>query len=152
MESIVVVGAGQAGASCVAKLRAEGFEGQITLIGDEPAPPYQRPPLSKAYLLGDMALERLYLRPLEWYADQNIDLRMGQPVEGLDAAAKTVTVAGEAISYDALVLATGSTPRRLPDTIGGDLAGVHVVRTLADVDNMEPEVREGGRDLIVGGG
>ncbi len=152
MDRIIVVGAGQAGAACVAKLRAEGFEGAITLIGDEPAPPYQRPPLSKAYLLGDMELERLYLRPLEWYAENTIDLRMGQPVEAVDASAKTVTVGGEALPYDALVFATGSTPRHLPAEIGGNLRGVHVVRTLADVDAMEPQVREDGRALIVGGG
>ena len=152
MERIIVIGAGQAGASCVAKLRAEGFDGAITLIGDEPAPPYQRPPLSKAYLLGDMELARLYLRPLEWYAENAIDLRTGTPVEAVDAAAKTVTVGGEPLPYDALVLATGSTPRHLPSEIGGDLQGVHVVRTLADVDTMEPEVREGQRVLIVGGG
>ncbi|MEJ6391057.1 NAD(P)/FAD-dependent oxidoreductase [Gymnodinialimonas ulvae] len=152
MDRIIVIGAGQAGASCVAKLRAEGFDGALTLIGDEPAPPYQRPPLSKAYLLGDMALERLYLRPSDWYAENTIDLRMGQAVEAVDAAAKTVTVAGAALPYDALVFATGSTPRRLPAEIGGSLKGVHVVRTLADVDAMEPEVTPDRRVLIVGGG
>ncbi len=152
MERIIVIGAGQAGAACVAKLRAEGFAGSITLIGDEPVPPYQRPPLSKAYLLGDMELERLYLRPLDWYSENDIDLRMGLPVEAVDAAAKTVTVAGEVLPYDALVLATGSTPRHLPREIGGGLRGVHVVRTLADVDAMEPAVAADRRCLIVGGG
>lgn len=152
MEKIIVIGAGQAGASCVAKLRAEGFDGAITLIGDEPVPPYQRPPLSKAYLLGEMALERLFLRPEAWYADNDITLRLGASVDAIDASAKTVAVGGEALPYDALVLATGSTPRRLPAAIGGDLAGVHVVRTLADVDAMKPEVTEGRRALIVGGG
>ncbi|MBQ1202777.1 MAG: FAD-dependent oxidoreductase, partial [Loktanella sp.] len=76
MTQVVVVGAGQAGASVVAKLRAEGFTGAVTLIGAEKVPPYQRPPLSKAYLLGDLAQERLYLRPAEFYADQDIDLRL----------------------------------------------------------------------------
>ncbi|MBF9044518.1 FAD-dependent oxidoreductase [Rhodobacterales bacterium HKCCE4037] len=152
MDRIIVIGAGQGGAACVAKLRAEGFEGNITLIGEETAPPYQRPPLSKAYLLGEMALERLYLRPLDWYAEHTVDLRLGQPVEAVDATARTVTVAGETMPYDALVLATGSTPRKLPPEIGGGLRGVHVVRTLADVDAMEPEVRANGRALIVGGG
>lgn len=152
MDKIIVIGAGQAGASCVAKLRAEGFEGTITLIGDEPIPPYQRPPLSKAYLLGDMALERLFLRPEAWYPDHGIELRLGASVDAIDAAEKTVSVAGDTLPYDALVLATGSTPRRLPAKIGGDLAGVHVVRTLADVDAMEPEVTGDRRALIVGGG
>ncbi len=152
MDRIVVVGAGQAGASCVAKVRAEGFGGAITLIGEEPVPPYQRPPLSKAYLLGDMALERLFLRPEAWYAEHDVDLRLGQPVTDVDAAARTVTLGDDVLPYDALVLATGSTPRRLPDTIGGDLRGVHVVRTLADVDAMEPGMIEDRRALIVGGG
>ncbi|MBY4894512.1 FAD-dependent oxidoreductase [Rhodobacteraceae bacterium N5(2021)] len=152
MEKIIVIGAGQAGASCVAKLRAEGYEGAITLIGDEPVPPYQRPPLSKAYLLGEMALDRLFLRPEAWYAENGIELRLGAPVDAIDAGAKTVTVGRDVLPYDALVLATGSTPRRLPAKIGGDLAGVHVVRTLADVDAMEPEVTQGRRALIVGGG
>lgn len=152
MDKIIVIGAGQAGASCVAKLRAEGFEGTITLIGDEPIPPYQRPPLSKAYLLGDMALERLFLRPEAWYPDHGIELRLGASVDAIDAAEKTISVAGDTLPYDALVLATGSTPRRLPANIGGDLAGVHVVRTLADVDAMEPEVTGDRRALIVGGG
>lgn len=152
MDRIVVVGAGQAGASCVAKVRAEGFGGAITLIGEEPVPPYQRPPLSKAYLLGDMALERLFLRPESWYAEHDVDLLLGQPVTDVDAAARTVTLGDDVLPYDALVLATGSTPRRLPDTIGGDLRGVHVVRTLADVDAMEPGMIEDRRALIVGGG
>lgn len=152
MDKIIVIGAGQAGASCVAKLRAEGFEGSIVLIGDEPVPPYQRPPLSKAYLLGDMALERLFLRPEAWYAENGIELRLGAAVDAIDAAARTVSVSGDVLSYDALVLATGSTPRRLPAAIGGDLDGVHVVRTLADVDAMEPAVVEGRHALIVGGG
>ncbi|ABD53357.1 NAD(P)/FAD-dependent oxidoreductase [Jannaschia sp. CCS1] len=152
MDSIIVIGAGQAGASCVAKLRAEGFEGKITLIGDEPVPPYQRPPLSKAYLLGDMALERLFLRPEAWYADNEVELRLGAPVDAIDAAEKTISVEGDVLPYEALVLATGSTPRRLPAKIGGDLGGVHVVRTLADVDAMEPEVTGNRRALIVGGG
>ncbi len=152
MDQIIVIGAGQAGASCVARLRADGFEGRLTLIGAEPVPPYQRPPLSKAYLLGEMALDRLFLRPEAWYADHDVTLRLGQPVTDVDAAAQTVTVGGEVLPYDALVLATGSTPRHLPATIGGELAGVHFVRTLADVDAMEPEVVADRRALIVGGG
>ncbi|MCI2399483.1 FAD/NAD(P)-binding oxidoreductase [Aliiroseovarius subalbicans] len=152
MSHIVVIGAGQAGASLVAKLRNSGFDGQVTLIGEEPAPPYQRPPLSKAYLLGDLELERLYLRPESFYADQGITLRLKTRVDAIDPGAKTVSVGGEALSYDQLALTTGSTPNRLPASIGGDLPGVHVVRTLADVDAMEPEFVEGHRVLIVGGG
>ncbi|WP_171131939.1 MULTISPECIES: NAD(P)/FAD-dependent oxidoreductase [unclassified Ruegeria] len=152
MSHFVVIGAGQAGASLVARLRKDGFDGEITLIGAEPHLPYQRPPLSKAYLLGEMELERLFLRPESFYAENNITLRLGQPVTDIDPQAKTVTVAGEVISYDELALTTGSEPRRLPAAIGGDLEGVHVVRDLAHVDDMGPFVTEGARALIVGGG
>ena len=152
MNHIVVIGAGQAGCSLAIKLRALGFDGQITLIGEEPAPPYQRPPLSKAYLLGEMQRERLYLRPPAFYDDQNITLRLGQRAQAIDPAARTVTVDGQTIAYDQLVLATGSVPRRLPAAIGGDLPGVYTVRTLADADAMAPEFAAGRRVLIVGGG
>ena len=114
MSHIVVIGAGQAGSALVARLRSQGHAGPITLIGAEPAPPYQRPPLSKAYLMGQMEAERLWLRSNEFYAEQDITLRLGQPVTAIDPAAKTVTVGGETLSYDELALTTGSTPRRLP--------------------------------------
>ena len=152
MTHVVVIGAGQAGSSCVAKLRNGGFDGKITLIGAEPVPPYQRPPLSKAYLLGDMAVERLFLRPEAFYSDHQIELRMNARVEAIDTAAQTIKVAGEVIAYGNLVLTTGSVPRRLPTSIGGDLEGVHVVRDLADVDAMGPRFVKGARVLIVGGG
>ncbi len=152
MKNVVVIGAGQAGASVVARLRAKGFEGAVTLIGAEPVPPYQRPPLSKKYLLGEMELERLFLRPLSFYEEQRIDLHLNTVVDTIDRTAKVVIAGENRIPYDALVLATGSTPRRLPAAIGGDLQGVHTVRDLADVDAMAPEFREGARVLIVGGG
>ena len=149
---VVVIGAGQAGAAVVAKLRALGFSGEITLIGAEPAPPYQRPPLSKAYLLGEMEEERLWLRSPEFYADNAIALRLGEAVSAIDPMARKVTLGDEAIAYDALVLTTGSTPRRLPAAVGGDLAGVYTVRTLVDVDGMRSEFAPGRRLVIVGGG
>ncbi|MEO0381549.1 MAG: FAD-dependent oxidoreductase [Pseudomonadota bacterium] len=152
MDHVVVIGAGQAGASCVAKLRNGGFEGQVTLIGAEPVPPYQRPPLSKAYLMGEMPLERLFLRPEAFYADQSINLRLGVEVSAIDTDAKTVTADGDVLEYSDLVLATGSVPRHLPSAIGGDLDGVYVVRDLQDVDAMAPRFVEGARVLIVGGG
>ena len=152
MTHVIVIGAGQAGASCVAKLRSEGFEGGITLIGAEPVIPYQRPPLSKAYLLGEMSVERLYLRPENFYEEQNIELRLGARATGIDTEAQTVTLGDEVLGYDDLVLATGSVPRRLPASIGGDLDGVFTVRGLADVDAMAPRFTEGARVLIVGGG
>jgi len=149
---VVIVGAGQAGAALAAKLRALGHQGPITMIGEEPAPPYQRPPLSKAYLMDEMEEERLWLRAPEFYAENAIGLRLGQQVTGIDRAAKTVTVGGETIPYDHLALTTGSTPRRLPAAIGGDLPGVYTVRTLADVDAMRAEFQPGRRVIIVGGG
>ncbi len=152
MSHIVVVGAGQAGSSVVAKLRNSGFEGQITMIGAEDEPPYQRPPLSKKYLLGEMDLERLYLRPLSFYQENDINLRLGQRVTGVDASAKTIRIGDETLNYDQLVLTTGSVPHRLPAAIGGDLGGVHVVRDLKDVDAMAPAFVENARVLIVGGG
>lgn len=152
MTHVVVIGAGQAGSSLVAKLRNSGFDGEITLIGAESVPPYQRPPLSKAYLLGDMALDRLFLRPESFYPEHRIDLRLNQRVTGIDRATRTVSVNGDVLAYDHLVLTTGSEPRRLPASIGGALSGVYLVRDLADVDAMGPHVTAGKRVLIVGGG
>src|SRR6056297_948353 len=152
MSGIVIVGGGQAGASLAFKLRALGHDGPVTLVGEEPEPPYQRPPLSKAYLLGEMTRERLYLRPETAYAEKEITLRTGARVSAIDTGARTVSLGGETLGYDHLALTTGSRPRRLPAAIGGDLGGVYTVRTLADIDTMAGEFREGARLLIVGGG
>ncbi len=152
MGHIIVIGAGQAGASLTAKLRNLEYEGDITLIGEEPVLPYQRPPLSKGYLLGDMTRERLFLRPEEFYENQNIKVRLGVKISTIDPVAKTVAVGDEVLAYDDLALTTGSTPHHLPAAIGGALQGVHVVRTLADIDAMEPEFSAGKNVLIVGGG
>lgn len=152
MVKVIVIGAGQAGSSLVSKLRNDGFDGEVTLIGAEPVVPYQRPPLSKAYLLGDMELERLYLRPRSFYDEQNITLRLGETVDAVDAAAHTIRLGGETLDYDELVFTTGSDPRQLPAAVGGDLEGVYVVRGLADVDAMAPEFAQGRRVLIIGGG
>ncbi|MCC5993264.1 MAG: FAD-dependent oxidoreductase [Rhodobacteraceae bacterium] len=152
MDRIVVVGAGQAGASLVARLRQKGFGAKITLIGEEPVPPYQRPPLSKAYLLGELSQERLFLRPESFYAEHDIDLRLGVPVSAIDRGARVVRLGDETLPYDHLALTTGSVPRRLPAAIGGDLDGVHVVRSIADVDGMAGEFMAGRHVVIVGGG
>ena len=149
---VVIVGAGQAGAALAAKLRALGHQGEIVMLGDEPSPPYQRPPLSKAYLLGDIGEDRLWLRTPEFWVENKIDLRLGQPVTAIDPVAKTITVGGVPLDFDHLALTTGSTPRRLPAAIGGDLAGVYTVRSLADVDAMRGEFQPGRRAIIVGGG
>ena len=152
MSGIVIIGACQAGSSLAIKLRALGYQGTVTLIGEEPYAPYQRPPLSKTYLFGEMALERLYLRPEEVYRDQNIELRLGTQVTAIDPVAHVISLGAETLSYDKLALTTGSTPRLLPEAIGGRLKNVFAVRGLADVDAMRPAFERGGHVLIIGGG
>lgn len=153
MSHIVVIGAGQAGASLVAKLRSDGFEGDITLLGAEENPPYQRPALSKAYLLGEMEKGRLFLRPRDWYETNNITLRTQTRAVDVDCDAQTVTLAdGETLHYDHLAFATGSHPIQLPSECGGKLDGVYTVRDLKDADSMAPEFVAGRRAVIIGGG
>jgi 3-phenylpropionate/trans-cinnamate dioxygenase ferredoxin reductase subunit len=153
MQHFVVIGGGQAGATLVARLRADGFDGKITLIGAEPVHPYQRPPLSKAYMLGEMELSRLLLRAPEWYAENNIDLMLDTRVVGVNAEAKTITLQGEVeMAYDELAICTGSHPRTLPAAIGGNLDGVYTVRDLKDADTMAPEFTAGRKLLVIGGG
>ncbi|WP_295043485.1 FAD-dependent oxidoreductase [uncultured Paracoccus sp.] len=149
---IVIVGAGQAAASMAARLRARGHDGDITVIGAEPAAPYQRPPLSKAYLLGQMGLDRLVLRGPDWWHDQGIALRTGETAHAIDAAQHVVVTEKARIGYDALVLTTGAHARRLPAAMGGDLCGVHVIRSLADVDMLAPQMVAGRRLIVIGGG
>jgi len=152
MTKTVIIGAGQAGSALAAKLRNSGYTGDITLIGGETAPPYQRPPLSKKYMMGDMDLERLYLRPMEFYADQNITLMLDTQVTAIDRDAKTVQTSQGYIAYDQLVLTTGSWPRKLPEKIGGTLQGVYTMRDLRDADALASEIKQGARCLIIGGG
>ena len=152
MERIVIVGAGQAGAQLAATLRAEGFDGALTLIGAEPDAPYQRPPLSKAYLLGELARERLHLRPARFYEQNRIDLRLDAAAEAISTVDRTVTAGGETIPWDALALCTGAAASALPESCTAGLGGVHVLRTIADADALAPEIAEGRRLLVVGGG
>ena len=152
MGRIVIIGAGQSGASLAEKLRVAGHTGDITLIGAEPEPPYERPPLSKGYLLGDMKKERLYLRPLSVYEDKKITLRLGTGVTKIDPAAQQIFCGAEAITYDQLALTMGSLPNKLPAKIGGNLPGVYTVRALACIDKIEPRFKAGARVLVVGGG
>ncbi|MEP3297054.1 MAG: FAD-dependent oxidoreductase [Pseudoruegeria sp.] len=152
MTHVVLIGAGQAASSLAFKLRNLGYEGDITIIGEEPVLPYQRPPLSKAYLLGDMARDRLFLRPQNNYDEANISVQLGERVTALSTTDKTIHLGDNTLSYDELVLTTGSKPIRLPAAVGGDLRGVFCVRTLDDIDAMSSEFREGARVLIVGGG
>lgn len=150
---LVIVGAGQAAFALASKLRALKDERPITIIGSEDAYPYQRPPLSKKYLLGEMSFDRLMFRPEEWYAENNVDIRLSTWVEEIDRAAKTVRMQdGSTISYDKLVLATGAAPRLLPASIGGDLEGVLTVRDKRDADRLVEEMKPGRRLLVIGGG
>jgi 3-phenylpropionate/trans-cinnamate dioxygenase ferredoxin reductase subunit len=150
---LVIIGAGQAGFALAAKLRALKDERPILLLGSEPCLPYQRPPLSKKYLLGEMSFDRLLFRPRAWYEENNVEIRLSTPVEAVDREARTVRLFdGSTIAYDTLVFATGATPRRLPSQIGGDLDGVYTARDKADADRLADEMKAGRRLLIVGGG
>ncbi|MFZ3582075.1 NAD(P)/FAD-dependent oxidoreductase [Loktanella sp. DJP18] len=153
MRRIVVIGGGQAAAALIGKLVAEGVQDGITLVCAEPIVPYQRPPLSKAYLLGEMSRDRLFFRPEGWYAENGVTVLLGTRAVGVDAAARTVTLSGGCVlAYDDLVLTTGAWPRTLPAAIGGTLDNVYAVRDLSDADAMAPAFAAGARCLIVGGG
>jgi 3-phenylpropionate/trans-cinnamate dioxygenase ferredoxin reductase subunit len=152
MAAMVIVGAGHAAGQAAASLRQEGHEGEIVIIGDEPHIPYQRPPLSKQYLSGEQGLERVYLRPEKFYADKDITVQTGVRVESIDTGAHSVTTdKGESVAYDKLLLATGSRPRML-NIPGSDLAGIHYLRTIADVDAIREAFAPGKKLVIVGGG
>ena len=149
---IVVIGGGQAGAQALQSLRQGGYAGALTLVGDEPALPYQRPPLSKAYMKGEMTEERLYFRPAPWYQDQNIEVILSTPAKSIDRANRTVELAhGGHLDYDALIIATGSRPRVLPIK-GATLHGVHDLRDLSDVERIRPNMVAGRKMVIVGAG
>lgn len=150
--NVVVIGAGQAAAQCVESLRRRGYGGGITVVGEETWLPYQRPPLSKKYLAGELPVERLLLRQQAFYAEHRVDLRLGQRVAQIDRTARRAVLAdGTPLPYDALVIATGSRPRRLP-LPGIDLQGVHVLRSIADADTLRTAARPGAKAVILGGG
>jgi 3-phenylpropionate/trans-cinnamate dioxygenase ferredoxin reductase subunit len=150
---LVIVGAGQAGFALAAKLRMLKDARPITILGSEPVLPYQRPPLSKKYLLGEMDFDRLLFRPEAWYGENDVEIRLSTPVEAIDRENRTVRLYdGSDIAYEALAFATGATPRRLPAAIGGDLEGVFTVRDKADADRLATEMKPGHRLLILGGG
>lgn len=152
-EKVVIVGGGQAAVSASLRLRKGGYQGQIEMLCDEPGIPYQRPPLSKKYLKGELTLERLHLRPAGFFDAQQIKLCLGTQALFIDRVNRKVATDGNRkIPYDKLILATGATPRSLPEDIGGKLANVHTFRTLADADHLRGVIRPGQRMLIVGGG
>jgi 3-phenylpropionate/trans-cinnamate dioxygenase ferredoxin reductase component len=149
---VIIIGAGQAGGETAQRLRQAGFDGDITLIGEEPAPPYQRPPLSKAYLKGEYDMDRLLLRPASVYAEENITLLTSLRAVWIDRANRRVRVeGGRELPYDVLVLATGAKPRKLP-LVGADLDGVHLFRTVADADALRPRMVSGAKLVVVGAG
>ena len=149
---IVIAGAGHAGGSVAAMLRQLGWHGGITLIGEEPIPPYQRPPLSKAWLKGEATAESLALRPATFYPGVTIDLRLRTRVVGLDRAAKTVALSDNStLPYDYLILALGARARRLP-LPGADMAGVLELRSAADADSLKAALHPGAKLAIIGGG
>jgi 3-phenylpropionate/trans-cinnamate dioxygenase ferredoxin reductase subunit len=149
---VVIVGAGHAGGSAAAFLRQYGHVGPIVLIGDEPLLPYQRPPLSKAWLKGEADADSLQLKPSSWYEEAGVSLRLGGVVVSLNRGAKTVTLAsGEHLPYDYLILATGARARALPIP-GADLAGVLALRTAADAEALKGALGPGKRLAVVGGG
>jgi 3-phenylpropionate/trans-cinnamate dioxygenase ferredoxin reductase subunit len=151
-EHYVIIGAGQSGAQAVATLRAEGFAGDITMVGDEPFAPYQRPPLSKAYLMGTMERDRLFLKPDAFYKDARCELILGVSATAIDRGGKKVKLSdGQMLTYDKLLLATGSRVRKIRCP-GADLPGVHYLRGIADVDSLRAEFEQGRKLAIVGGG
>ncbi len=151
-EKLVIIGAGQAGSQAVQSLRAEGFDGPITMIGDEAYPPYQRPPLSKAYLLSNFERPRLFLKADSYYPDAGCELILNTGVSAIHRAERQVELSdGRKLAYDKLLLATGARVRRLRCP-GANLPGVHYLKTIADVDGLQAEFTAGKRIAIVGGG
>ena len=151
-QRVVIIGAGQAGGQAAYSLRLGGFAGEITLVGDEAAPPYQRPPLSKAYLKGELEAERLFLKPVDYYAEHDVDLITGDAASAIRLGDHEVTLAGgRTLAWDRLVIATGARPRKLA-LPGADLQGVSELRTLADVDRIRMAAVAGARLVVVGAG
>lgn len=149
-DSVVIVGAGHAAGQCIATLRQKKFPGQIVLIGDESWHPYQRPPLSKKYLAGEISAERLYFKPESFYAD--VDVHLNTRITEVNPATRIVTAdSGEPFGYDKLVLATGSRPRVLP-VDGNGLRGVHYLRSIRDVDRIRADLERSRKLVIVGAG
>ncbi|MGK5111205.1 MULTISPECIES: NAD(P)/FAD-dependent oxidoreductase [unclassified Geodermatophilus] len=147
----VIVGAGLAGAKAAETLREEGFDGPVVLVGAESERPYERPPLSKQYLLGAAAREKAYVHDEGWYAEHDVELRTGVRATRLDPAGHRLELdTGEALTYGKLLLATGSSPRRLP-VPGADLDTIRYLRTLPDADRLRSDLAEGGRRVVVVG-
>jgi 3-phenylpropionate/trans-cinnamate dioxygenase ferredoxin reductase subunit len=150
-DGAVIIGGGQAGLQCAASLRQMGFDGAVTIIAEEATPPYQRPPLSKAYLKGQMEEERLLLKTPDWFKGEKVKLRLSERALSVDLAARRVRTEKRELTYGALVLATGSRPRALP-VPGAELSGVFDLRTLEDVAAIKDAVQPGQRAVVIGAG
>lgn len=149
---VVIVGAGQAGYQCAESLRKEGYEGVITLIGDEEYPPYQRPPLSKSYLLGELDKLRLQFRARDYYAQHDISLLTGTSVKAIDAEAHRITLAnGDSLQYSKLVLSTGASVRRL-NLPGAEAKGICYLKTIDDIERIEEQLAAARKIVIIGTG
>lgn len=150
---VVLVGGGHAAAAFVNSVRRAGYSGKLTLVSEEPVPPYHRPPLSKKYLAESLAPSQILIRAEAWYLEQGTTLRLGRRVQRIEREAHCIVLDdGERIGFDRLVLLTGARPRRLPADIGGALHGVLAMRSLADADALAPYLVAGRRLLVVGGG
>jgi 3-phenylpropionate/trans-cinnamate dioxygenase ferredoxin reductase component len=150
--SFIIVGGGLAGALAAQTLREEGFDGSITLLGQEPNAPYERPPLSKDYLQGKADRDSIFVHAEPWYAEHGVDLSLGSVVTSLDPAARTVTTdTGAQLHFDKLLLATGSKPRRL-EVPGADFDGVYYLRNVEDSERIKIEFARARRAVIIGAG
>ncbi|MGH9072975.1 MAG: NAD(P)/FAD-dependent oxidoreductase, partial [Acidimicrobiales bacterium] len=151
-QTFVIVGGGLAGAKAAEALRVEGFEGRVVLLAEEPVRPYERPPLSKAYLRGEAGFDQAAVHKEGFYQAHDIELRTLTPVAAVAARAGQVVLAsGEALSYDALLLATGATPRRLP-VPGAELQGVRYLRDLSEADDLRRGIEAAARVVVIGAG
>ena len=151
-DAYLIVGASLAGASAAQTLRDEGFDGQVVLIGDENELPYERPPLSKDYLMGKSGREKIFAHPGEWYQENNIELRLGQTVTGIDRGAQEISLAGDGrLPYSKLLLTTGSSPRAL-SVPGADAKGVHYLRRVEDSDAIKAAIEQSSRIAVIGAG
>ena len=149
---LVIAGAGHAAGQVVTSLHQHEFDGEIVLVGDEPFLPYQRPPLSKKFLAGEMSAERLYVKPAALYEEAGVELHLETKIEAIDRESRSLsTASGQTIAYDTLILALGSHVRRLP-VDGVDLPGVHYLRTIADVEGMRECFDKGKRLVVIGAG
>ncbi len=149
---VVIAGAGHAAGQVVASLKQKKFSGEIVLIGDEPYLPYQRPPLSKKFLAGELSAERLFFKPPVFYEDPSIEVMLDTRIDSIERENKSVSTSqNRSISYDRLVIATGARVRRL-QVPGAELAGIHYLRTINDVNRLRAEFEDGNRFVVVGAG